>query len=148
MPLAVPGTSASALALALPAAPAAGAKKLDPQFHAILCQAKVKPEHMAALGDADCDSAGVFGHIAKTEEKFLVFLKRVLNLDPDTRGEDAIPAARLTMAWESCRKRTEVEVEATAQRAVNRIPIQLAIDDFQSARDAFERTQGRLFLDH
>ena len=107
MPLALPGISASQLALALPAAPAAGAQKLNPQFHAILCQCKVKSEHIAALGDADCDSAAVFGHIAKTEEKFYVYIKRILNADPDAKGEDAVPAARLFMAWEVCRKRTE-----------------------------------------
>ena len=41
-----------------------------------------------------------------------------------------------------------METEATAQRAVNRMPVQLAIDDFQSARDAFERKQGRVNADH
>jgi hypothetical protein len=132
----------------LPAAPAAGAQKLDPQFHAILCQCRVKPEHIAALGDADCDSSAVFGPIAKTEETFYLYIKRILNVDPDARGEDAVPAARLFMAWEVCRKRTEVETEATAQRAVNRMPVQLAIDVFQSARDAFERKQGRVYVDH
>ena len=64
MPLALPGTSASALALALPAALAAGAQKSDPQFHAILCQYKVKAEHNVALGDADYDATAVYGHIA------------------------------------------------------------------------------------
>ena len=38
--------------------------------------------------------------------------------------------------------------EASAQRAVNRMPVQLAIDDFQSAKDAFERKQGRAYVDH
>ena len=52
------------------------------------------------------------------------------------------------MAWEVCRNRTEVEKEASAQRAVSRMPVQLAIDDFQSARDAFERKKGRVYVDH
>ena len=69
---------------------------------------------MAALGDSDCDSTAVYGHIAKTEEKFYLYIKRVLNVDPDARGEDAVPAARLFMAWEACRKRAEVETEAMA----------------------------------
>ena len=72
----------------------------------------------------------------------------MLNVDPETRPADFLPAARLTIAWEACKKRAEVETEANAQRAVNRLPVQLAIDDWQSARDAFERAQGKTFPDH
>ena len=97
MPLAIPGSSASALALALPAAPA-GVAKLDPQFHAILCQAKVRQKDIVKLAAADCDTAAVFGHVAKSDERFALFIKRVLNLDPEARGEDAIPAARFSRA--------------------------------------------------
>ena len=51
-----------------------------------LGQAKVQAAHIEKLGGADCDSAAVFGHFGKTDEKFWAFLKKVLNLDPDARG--------------------------------------------------------------
>ena len=102
---------------------------MDPQFHALLCGNKVRTEDIKALETAGVDSAKMFGHIAKTDEKFALFIKRICNVDPEARGEDAVPSARLYMAWEACKKRAEVEFEAEAQRAVNRLPVQLAIDD-------------------
>jgi hypothetical protein len=148
MPLTCPGTTTSALALAVPASAATGADALDPQFHAILCQAKVKKEHMVLLGNNDCDSTAVFGHIAKDEEKFALYLKRVLNVDPEARPEDSVPSARLHIAWATCKKRCEVEVEVAAQRAVNRMPVQLAVDDYQSTREAWERSRNKFLPDH
>lgn len=80
--LVIPGTSSSALVLSASAGgPAAGSDKLDPRFAAILSQAKVSKAHIDLLGDADCESAVVFGHIARAEEKFITFLRGVLNLD-------------------------------------------------------------------
>ena len=83
--------------------------KLDSRFAAILNQCRVPAATMKLMGDKDVDSMGVFGHIASTEQKLELFCKRVLNLDPETRGEDTVPVARLTMAWEQCRKRGEIE---------------------------------------
>ena len=98
MALICPGTSVAVLALGQPAGAAAGVALLDPRFAAILSQSKVSAVHQAALGDAGVDNSDVFGHIARNEDKFYLFMKRVLNLDPDARGEDAVPAARLFMA--------------------------------------------------
>ena len=39
-------------------------------------------------------------------------------------------------------------METNAHRAVNHLPPQLAIDDFPSARLAFEKVKGREFEDH
>ena len=103
---------------------------------------------MAALGDAGVESAAIFGHVARTEEKLLKFLKTTLNLDDDARPADAVPIARLVMAWEMCRKRTEVETEVVAQRAVNHLPPQLAIDDHQTPREAYEKQEGKTFANH
>ena len=71
-----------------------------------------------------------------------------MNLDDDVRPADAVPIAKLVMAWEVCRKRTEVETEVAAQRAVNHLPPQFAIDDHQTAREAFELREGKPFGNH
>ena len=121
---------------------------MDPRFLAMLSQGRVAKAHMDALGEADCDSAALFGHVASTEIKFLAFIKGLLLLDPDARPLDAIPVAKLTLVWEACRKRTEVEQEADARRAVDHLPPQLSIEDHQAAREAFEKVKGRNFADH
>ena len=70
---------------------------------------------MDLLGDKGFDSMAVFGFVATKEDKFEAFLKKVLNLDPEARGDDALPASRLTMAWTNCRKRSS-SVTSTTQR--------------------------------
>ena len=138
MVLTVPGSSSSALALSVQPTNT-GIGKLDSRFAAMLTQNGVGATHMGQLGDADCTTAAIYGHIALTKEKLLLFLKRVLNLDPDTRVQDSIPVAKLVILWTACNKRTEVETESAAHRAVNRLPPQLTVDDYASAREAFER---------
>ena len=119
MSLANPGLSSSTAIVSTSfAAGASGRFKLDPRFQAILNQAKVKPEHQDKLGDADIETAHEFGHITKNDDSFLLFLKRVCSLDPEARGEDALPVARLTIAWGNCKKRNEIETEQNAQRVV------------------------------
>ena len=113
-----------------------------------MTQNKVAEVHMAALGDAGVELAAVYGHVARTEEKLLKFLKSTMNLDNDVKPADAVPIAKLVMAWEVCRKRTEVETEVAAQRAVNHLPPQLAIDDHQTAREAFELREGKPVGNH
>ena len=90
----VPGTALATLTTPSTAS-ATGAALLDLRLAAVLTHCKVKKEHMDLLGNSDCDSAQVFAHVAKTDEKFDKYLKSVFKLDPDTRGEDTIPAARL-----------------------------------------------------
>ena len=53
---------------------------------------------MAALGDAGVESAAIYGHVARTEEKLLKFLTSTMNLDDDVRPADTVPIAKLVMA--------------------------------------------------
>ena len=147
MALIVPGSTSSALALTAPQL-LTGAAKLDPRFAAILAQNDVPVAQRDLLGDAGVFTTSVFGHIARTEEKLEKFLKRVLNLDSDVTAMDAIPIAKLVIVWETCRKRSEVEVEAAAHRVVNHMPPQLAVDDHCSAREGLEKLLGRKVPDH
>ena len=121
---------------------------LDPRFAAILSQNEVALDQMEALGKAGVKTTSLYGHIARNEDKLELFLKRVLKLDADANPEDCIPIARLVIVWETCRKRSEVETEAAAQRVVNHLPPQLTIEDHASAREAFERLVGRRIADH
>ena len=41
---------------------------MDPRLASILAQCKVRAGDMDKLGDAGCENAQVFGHVAKTEE--------------------------------------------------------------------------------
>ena len=123
MSVAIPELSSStAIVASSSVAGGSGRAKMDPRLQAILNQAKVKPEHQDKLGDADIETAQEFGHIAKTDASLLLFLKRVCALDPDARGEDAPPVARLTIAWENCKKRNEIETEQNAQQVVLNLP--------------------------
>ena len=94
-------------------------------------------------GKGGCTTTAIYGHIALAKEKLLVYIKRVLNFDPDVRAEDSIPVAKLVILSEACKKRTEVETESAAHRAVNRLPPQLTVEDHASAREAFERFISR-----
>ena len=145
--LAVPVSSSSALALTV-FPPNSGLEKLDTRFAAILTQNDVDPDHMEKLGNAGVKSTALFGYIAKTQDKLDTFLKRTLNLDADANPLDAIPLAKLTIVWETCRRRTEVETEAAVQRSVNHLPPQLTVEDHSTARDALERRLGRKIPDH
>ena len=130
MALAIPGTSSSTLVLTMASAvEPTGADKLDPRFSAMLSQAKISKAHMDAFGDAEVESAAIFGRLARSEEKILDLLKSVLTLDADARPLDAIPIAKLTLVWEACRKRTEVEQEHSARRAMDHLPPQLSLED-------------------
>ena len=127
--------------------PNSGLEKLDPRFAAILTQNDVPTDQMEKLGTAGVKSTALFGYIAKTQEKLDLFLKRTMNLDADNDPMDAIPVAKITIVWETCRRRTEVETEAAVQRSVNLSP-QLTVEDHSTARDAFERKLGRKIPDH
>ena len=103
---------------------------------------------MDKLGDGDCTTVGIFARIGLDDKSFAKYLKDVLNLDPLSDGAAAVPVAKLCMACDICKKRSEVEIEIGAQRAANHLPPQLAIDDFPSLRLAFERAMGHTFDDH
>ena len=53
-----------------------------------------------------------------------------------------MPIDELLMTWEMCHKRTGVETEVAAQRAVFHLPPQLAADDHQTAREEYEHKEG------
>ena len=146
MALNLPGSTTSALAIATPTP--AGAGKLDPRLAAVFNQAKVSLELMVKVGDAGIETTQEFAHIAHTTEKFYLFLKEVLNLDGEARGEDIVPSSRMYTAWDICRKRTDVETETSAQRAALRLPMQLGIEDHQTAREALEKILKRELPDH
>ena len=132
--------------------PLTGIAALDPRFLAILDQNRVPDNHKKLLGDAGCDTIQMFAHVGADTAELKLFLKRVLDLDPETRGQDAIPFARLSIACGTCRKRTSLEEDTAAQRAVHNLPLQLSVDDHQTARDALDalrRKDGKQVLpDH
>ena len=96
-----------------------------PRFLSLLQQNDVSLENIAKLGTAGCKTIALFGHVGKDEARLEAYLKAVLNLDPTARAEDFIPVAQLVIVWTACRKRSEVETEAQAQRVVNHLPPQL-----------------------
>ena len=77
-----------------------------------------------------------------------MFFKRTLNSDSDNDPMDAIPVAKFTIVWETCRRRTEVETEAAVQRSVDHFPPQLTVEDRSTAREAYTRKLGRKVPDH
>ena len=147
MSLICPGSSTSALALQVTAA-SSGKDKLDPKLAAILNQCNVRAQDMDKLGDGDCLTIGVFARVGLDEKGFMKYMADVLGLNPQVDGTHAIPAAKHIMAWDAAKKRTEVEIETHAQRAAHHLPPQLAVDDYPSARLAFEKAMGREFDDH
>lgn len=146
MPLMLPGSSTSSLIVAAHPA-ASGVNKLDARFQAMLTQNQIDLAHMEALGNGGCTSAPIFGHLAQTQEKLKEYLKAVCNLDSDVRIQDSSPIVKLLILWESCRKRTDVETEAAAHRAVNRLLLLLTVEDFATAREALEKKRGRTIPD-
>ena len=128
--------------------PNSGIEKLDPRFAAILTQNDVPMDQMEKLGNAGVKSTALFGYIANTQDKLDVFLKRTLNLDTDADPLDAIPVAMLTIVWEACQRKTEVETEAAVQSSVDHQPPQLTGEDHATAREAYERKIGRKVPDH
>ena len=81
MALALPGS----MALAIPAA--TGREKLEPRFLATLLQAKIPERICDLLGNAEVDSAALFGRLCREEDDMHKYFKRGLGVDPD-----AIPA--------------------------------------------------------
>ena len=148
MPLTIPGSSTAQLVTTASPTSATGISKLDPRFLSLLQQNDVSEENMGKLGTAGCKTMALFGHIGKDEASLGEYLKAVLNLDSSARPQDFIPIAQLVIVWTACRKRTEVETEAQAQRVVNHLPPQLTAEDHSAARDALEIKLKRPVPDH
>ena len=90
--------------------------------------AKVPETVMTKLGKAEVDTVGVFAHIGEDGVAVRKFLKAILNIDPDARAEDMLLASKMMIVWTACRKRSELEVEQEAQRAVQHLPPQVTED--------------------
>ena len=146
--LVIPGTSTQSLHQAAHATTITGRAKLDSRLLAILTANDVPQAISDLIGDANVKTTGVFGHLAKNDAKFEAWAKKVLKLDTDVRPEDAVTLAQLTIVGEVCLKRSEVESEAAAHRAVNHLPPQLSVDDHASARAAHEKKTSRKLPDH
>ena len=125
--LALPGSSA----LAVPAPTGTGRAKLDPRFLSMITQAKISDEIADKLGDADVDCAAIFGNIAPDKTSMYEYFKAVLDVDPVARRADFTVRARLSMLWESCSDRADVEARAASERAVAQLPPQLSLGDLE-----------------
>ena len=138
MPLVIPGTTSFILLAQAPTVQAGGADKdkLDPHFLAMLTQGKISEELMNKIGKAEVENAAIFGRLAADEKSFVKWCEGNLNLDPVA---DAIKIAKLVLIWEAARKRTDVETDLAAQRAAQRLPPQLRIEDQSDAKDALEK---------
>ena len=136
-------------ALALPGTivnvqpPVNNVDKLDPRFLAMLQQFKIPTDKITLLADADCDCAPLFGSLARDDKDFWKFCLDVLLVDPVTRPAETILRGRLTMLWEACKIRAEVEAKASAERAVARLPPQICMGDLETAKTAFEQLTGQ-----
>ena len=120
-------TMAATTTLALPGAaalqvaqPTNGREKLDPRFLAMLLQAKITDSICDTLGNADVDSAALFGSMgAGVEEKVLDYFKDVLNIDPTARPAELVMQARLLMVWKACKLRADIETKAAIERSLS-----------------------------
>ena len=101
MPLALPGTSSSILlsqAAAAPATTGTGKDNLNPHLLALLTQGKIKEEIIVKIGEAEVESAAIFGKLGGDEKGFTAWCVSALNMEP---ARDAIPIARLILIWEA-----------------------------------------------
>ena len=78
----------------------------------MLSQVKIPDTVCDLLGEADIESAALFGSLCRDEAGMHDFFKRVLKVDPDQRDADFVTRARLTMVWEASKIQAEVETRA------------------------------------
>ena len=140
MALSLPGSSS--LALVPAAGPATGRSKLDSRFAALLAQHNVPEAIWDLLGDQGVDNAHLFGNLSTKEEKMHDFFKRSLLIDPDANIAHLVTQGKLTMLWEACRLRHQVQSKEKAEREVAQLPPQVTVGDFDTARRAYEEYLG------
>ena len=75
---------------------------------------------------------------AKDKDEMEGYFKTVLKVDPAQNPADFTLRGRLTMLWEACRTRAEVETKAVAERAQALEMRVLGYDPFFSASRAAE----------
>ena len=115
---------------------------LEPRFLGLLQQARVPDDIITLLGAKGYDTAHIFGSVTKTDSDFFDFCKAVLNIDPAARADDWVKRSRLTMVWEGCKVRVDVEHKHIAERAVMQLPPQVAIGELEAAKRALEAFKG------
>ena len=104
---------------------------------------KVEVPTMETIAKAGGETIGLYGHLASDEPTMRAWLTQVLTLDPAARPMDSVKLAKLIIAWESCRKRHDVELEVNAKRAIDNLPPQVTKEDHKVARTAFEAKFGK-----
>ena len=134
--LAIPGSQA----LAIP--PSTGRGKLDPRFLAMLAQAKIPDDLCDILGDKDVDTAALFGSMCEDKKEMWKYFKDVLRVDPDANPDHFTLRGRLTMLWESCKTRAEVETKVAVERSIAQLPPQLTLGDYETTVRAYNATLG------
>ena len=145
MPLAVPGSSSTALVstAAAATATAAPAAQMEPRLRAIMEGLKVDVATMNTIARAGGETIALYGHLGHDEPAMRTWLSQVLTLDPTARPEDSLKLAKLIIAWEACRKRHDVELEVNAKRAIENLPPQITKEDHKVARISFESKYGK-----
>ena len=99
---------------------------------------------MNKFGDAGVVSMSVFTCLATSREKFVEFIEKApLNMVSNTVPE-TIEQAKLIAAWETSRVAKKFEVEAAAQRRVQRLPPQIEDADHTAAVKIFEKGEHLL----
>ena len=116
-----------------------GKDKLEPRLMGIMTGEGVSEATMNKFGDAGVVSMSVFTCLATSREKFVEFIEKApLNMVSNTVPE-TIEQAKLIAAWETSRVAKKFEVEAAAQRRVQRLPPQIEDADHTAAVQIFER---------
>ena len=100
------------------------------------------------LGNAGCTSSGLFGGITGDEKEMVMYLKAACDLDVLARADDFLPRARLLIVWKACKARQDIEVQHTAQRAVENLPPQTTDQDFGLAKESLEIVEKFSLLDY
>jgi hypothetical protein len=141
--LAIPGTTPlTAVAVVR------GRDRLDPRFVAVLDQAGVEELYWDKLGDRRVTTSALFGSLSSDENVMHNFFKTTLNVDLDTDPLAIIARGTLTMAWEACRMRHQIETRDRIEREVAQLPPQISHGDFDTARRAYETSIGYELQEH
>ena len=69
-------------------------------------------------------------------------------MDVFANADDFLPRARLLIVWKACKARQEIEVQHTAQRAVENLQPQTTDQDFGLAKESLEVVEKLSLLDY